>query len=108
RRCGRGDRRPNRRPIAAKAGSPAAREGERIGFFGDCVSTTIVVVASLCDDNKELRTSCAICQNTGRPLFFATPPISPKKLDVLCEGGVGGGAFDNRVQSARNAEITVV
>jgi hypothetical protein len=39
------------RPIAASAGRLAARAEERSGFFGDSVSATIIVVASLCDDN---------------------------------------------------------
>jgi hypothetical protein len=46
-----------------------------------------LVVASLYDDNKKARTLCAVCQNTGRLLFFATSPISCRKLDVLCKGG---------------------
>jgi hypothetical protein len=61
--------------------------GKRSGFFAGRASTIIIVMASLCDDSLNRRKSYAICQNPGRPLFFATLPISSKKLDDLYQGG---------------------
>jgi hypothetical protein len=91
----RDDPAPAKCPSDTKARSRAARAGRRIGFFDDGASTNIVVVASLCDDSKKHGRSYAICQNTGRPRFFAMSPVPPKKLDVLRKGGSmnGVGAF---------------
>jgi hypothetical protein len=60
----------------------------------------MVVVASLCKDKNKHRRSYAICQSTGRPHFFAIPPVPPGKLDDLTRGeGVVSHAKPNLYDS---------